>query len=273
MGSLTTRDGRRLAFVERGSGPLLVCHPGGPGFAGDEFGDLAGLDDSFRLVLLDPRGTGGSDRAPSYALAGDCDDLDDLLDGLGAGRARLLGFSHGGTVAIEYAATRPERVERLVLASAFAHAGEEQQEEMRRLLESYADEPWYPDAVAAIEAEEAGAYATSAEFDRLWRAMAPLYFAAWGERERAYVASTRFGDVEALRAFNADLPDLRPRLGQIAAETLVLAGERDFICGPAQARLIAEGIRGARLVVLPDAGHMTFLEQPAAFRNQLLAFL
>ena len=57
-----TSDGRKLTYRRMGTGPVLVCHPGGPGFSSSYFGDLAGLWEKFTLVMLNPRGTGGSDR-------------------------------------------------------------------------------------------------------------------------------------------------------------------------------------------------------------------
>ena len=67
--------------------------------------------------------------------------------------------------------------------------------------------------------------------------------------------------------------DLRPELGRIDAPTLVVAGEDDFICDVTAAREMAELIPGARLVVIPDAGHFPWVEQPAAFRAALDEFL
>ena len=57
-----TTDGRKLTYRKMGKGPVLVCHPGGPGFSSSYFSDLAGLYEKFTLVMLNPRGTGGSDR-------------------------------------------------------------------------------------------------------------------------------------------------------------------------------------------------------------------
>jgi pimeloyl-ACP methyl ester carboxylesterase len=54
---------------------------------------------------------------------------------------------------------------------------------------------------------------------------------------------------------------------------LVVAGELDFICGPAQARPIADGISGAELVMLPGCGHIPSVEAPQAYRQAVLAFL
>ena len=59
----------KLHTTRRGDGPLLVCHPGGPGFDGSELNDLGGLDATRTLLLVDPRGTGGSDDADTYTLA------------------------------------------------------------------------------------------------------------------------------------------------------------------------------------------------------------
>src|SRR4051794_30368683 len=120
METFPTSDGRTLAYNVMGDGPMLVCHPGGPGFAGAELGDLGGLSSSRTLVLVDPRGTGGSDRAPEYSLDGYAADLEQLRTHLGLERIDLLGFSHGAVVAIHYAARYPDGLGRLVLAGGLA---------------------------------------------------------------------------------------------------------------------------------------------------------
>jgi pimeloyl-ACP methyl ester carboxylesterase len=118
-----TADGRTLSYRVEGTGPKLVCHPGGPGLSSRYFGALAGLGEEFTLVLLDPRGTGGSDRpadAQAYRTEDYVSDLEELRAHLGLDRLLLLGHSHGGVVAAAYAAAYPERAERLVLASTLA---------------------------------------------------------------------------------------------------------------------------------------------------------
>src|SRR5207248_131195 len=110
----------KLHTRRRGSGPLLVCHPGGPGFDGTELHDLGGLDATRTLLLVDPRGTGGSPDAETYRLDDYVADLDELHDTLDGDQVDLLGFSHGGLVAIAYAVAHPTRVRRLVLTVALA---------------------------------------------------------------------------------------------------------------------------------------------------------
>jgi pimeloyl-ACP methyl ester carboxylesterase len=66
---LTTGGGRTLAWREIGAGPPLVCHPGGPGASPAYFGDLPELAAERTLLLLDPRGTGDSDRPPGASTS------------------------------------------------------------------------------------------------------------------------------------------------------------------------------------------------------------
>ena len=281
MGRLTTSDGRTLAYARTGSGPVLVCHPGGPGMSSLYLGDLGGLDRECELVLLDPRGTGSSSRPEdirAYATEEYVADLEGLRAHLGLERLNLLGHSHGGVVAAAYAAAHPERVERLVLASSLARFSPDQEAAMQRWLESRAAEPWYEDARAALEAEESGEYTTDEEMAELvWREF-PLYFAVYGDRERAYVESLRAEtpNAAALRFFNAELfPtfDLRPQLLRITAPTLVVTGQDDFITGLPSAADFSAGIAHAETVLIPGAGHFVFVEDPDAFREAVLAFL
>jgi proline-specific peptidase len=273
----TTADGRTLAYRRSGQGPLLVCHPGGPGFSSQEFSDFAGLADSLTLVIFDPRGTGGSEPPadPShYRLEDFAADLEELRTHLGLDALNLLGFSHGGIVAMAYAAAHPSRVERLVAASTLARVGEAQQAEAEREIERRSGEPWYTNAVAALEDEEVMRYETADDLAWLWRAMAPMYFTRWDDEARAFVEETTdVGNADALKLFNANLPDLLPALPRIEAETLVVAGEDDFICGPASAQEIADAVPRARLVVLRGAGHFTYFEARAGFRAALLGFI
>ena len=273
----TTRDGRMLSFERRGSGPLLVCHPGGPGGSAAEFRDFAGLDDTFDLVLLSPRGSVGSDPAADYALASYASDLDELRAQLGVERMNLLGFSHGGIVAMVYAASYPERVDRLVLASTIAVFDEAAQAAQEAGIEVSRGEPWFAAAERAIADEQAGEFATAEDLAANVTQQMPLYFHRWeGHEETGRELAADFTQAEPLQHFNEhEFPtfDLRPDLRTIGAPTLVVTGESDFICGPVCARTIAGELSDARLVLIPEAGHFTYIEQPDAFRSALVEFL
>src|SRR5438552_2558873 len=115
MESFVTADGRTLSYRVEGTGPTLVCHPGGPGFSSRYLVDLAGLGEHFALVMVNPRGSKGSDRPAdprAYTTEDYVSDLDELRGHLGLERMLLLGHSHGGVVAAAYAATHSQRVER-----------------------------------------------------------------------------------------------------------------------------------------------------------------
>lgn len=276
-----TRDGRKLTYRQLGHGPVLVCHPGGPGFSSIYFGDLAGLWERFTLILVNPRGTGGSDRPSdprAYAIDDYVSDVEDLRQHLGLQHIRLLGHSHGGVVAQAYAARYPEHVNRLVLASTLARFGPEQDEAMRAGMDKRTGQPWAVDAYAALEAEQAGDFANDQELSELIMREWPLYFAHYGPSEAGYVDTLRTDTInaDALKLFNHEIFktfDLRGRLASITAPALVITGDEDFICGPICADQLCPAIRDARKVIVGDAGHMVFVEQPQSFHDEVAGFL
>jgi pimeloyl-ACP methyl ester carboxylesterase len=280
--SMKTADGRKLSYHRTGTdGPVLVCHPGGPGFSAQYFGDLAGLWERFTLVLLNPRGTGGSSRPAdpkAYRIDDYVSDLEELRVHLGLEKMLLLGHSHGGMVAQVYAARHPDRVEKLVLASTLARFGAEQKEAMNELMEKRSGQPWYADAMAALEAEQEGRFSTDEEMSDLLFRELPLYFAHFGAAEAGYLDTLKGEKLngDALRLFNTEIFetfDLRGELGKIKAPTLVITGDDDFICGPVCADEVAAGIKGSRKVIVGDSGHMIFIEQPEAFESEVADFL
>jgi len=281
MEALTTADGRRLAYRRSGSGPTLVCHPGGPGFSSLYLGELGGLDEHLELVLFDPRGTGASTRPSdrrAYRIDDYLSDLEELRIHLGLERMQLLGHSHGGMIAMAYAARFPGRVERLILASTLARFSREQKAAMESGMEKRSGEPWYDDARAALEAEGAGEFSSDKDLADLAMREFPFYFARYGEATRRYLESIRpdVPNQDPLRLFNKEIFetfDLRPESPRITAPTLVITGEEDFITGPQCAADLSRGIRGAETVLLPDTGHFLFFEAPAAFREAVLSFL
>jgi pimeloyl-ACP methyl ester carboxylesterase len=187
----------------------------------------------------------------------------------------VLGHSHGGVVAIAYAAAYPAHVRKLVVLNSLVrlHA-----EEMEALMLRRRAEPWYDDARLALDQESAGEYETDDELaaiaDRFW----PMYFAHFDERARHYLDACVTGERpnrDPLRVFDDGIEtwDLRPELGRVQAPALVVTGGEDFICGPTCAEDIASGIAGAREVVLDDCGHFTFVEARERLHEEVARFL
>jgi proline iminopeptidase len=279
--SFTARDGRKLTYRKLGHGPVLVCHPGGPGFSATYFGDLAALWEQYTLIMLNPRGTGGSDRPAdrgAYEVDDYVSDVEDLRQHLGLERVLLLGHSHGGVVAMAYAAMYPARVRRLVLASTLPRFGPAQEAAMRDGMDRRTSQPWAADAIAALEQEQAGNFKSDQELSDLVFRELPLYFAHFGAAEAGYLDTLKSDliNADALKLFNDEIFntfDLRSKLPSISSPTLVITGDEDFICGPICAEEICAGVPGARQVIVGDAGHMVFVEQPQTFHDEVDDFL
>ncbi|MEU0531151.1 alpha/beta fold hydrolase [Amycolatopsis tolypomycina] len=272
-------DGTALAVTL--SGPEtepVVCLPGGPMRAGGYLGDLGGLSARRRLAVLDLRGTGGSE-APADPATYRCDrqieDVEALRKHLGLDRFDLLGHSAGASLAVRYVARYPRRLRRLALIAPSPRAVgfDVPAAERRRIMARRAGAPWFDAAAAAYESIAAKT-ATSAD----WAAFAPFYYGRWDAAARQHQAGEpgqRNG--AAARIYNADgafEPEAtRAALGAVTAPVLVLAGELDWIAGPAVAERIAGLFPDGRAVVLPGAVHYPWLDDAAAFASAVGGFL
>ena len=277
-GSITTSDGRKLAFRRDGSGQLLLCHPGGPGFSGATLGDLGGLAQDVELLVIDPRGTGASDPPPddrAYRQEDYVADLEELRQELGAEQIDLLGHSHGGFVAMAYAAAHPKRVRRLVLVATAPRFAREYDERVRALWEA-SDDPAIAVALDARLKRMARSHKEDDERMRLRMLELRLYFRrAEGVEWLGGVFGQEPPNLAALMLFNAETApqyDNRAGLPLIEAPTLVISGELDFFDPPANAEIL-ELVPDARSVVLSDAGHFVWFDDPDRFRAEVTRFL
>jgi pimeloyl-ACP methyl ester carboxylesterase len=280
--SLTTADGRRLVWRARGSGPPLVLHPGGPGCSSEYFGELPELAAARTLLLLDPRGTGGSDRPadPSgYDLEDYAADIEALRAHLALERLDLLGHSHGGFVAMTWAGMHPDRVGRLIIASSAPRFTPAIRRMRAARIASHEGESYYEESIAAIVAHRAGEFSSDTELSALyareWRVFMPV-----GVDATAVLAALRRAgnNADALRHFNSRIAagmDQRAALAAVTSPTLVLVGELDAF-GVAPGEEIAGALPDARLLVLPGADHFPFLESAdhrAAWSHAVLEFV
>jgi proline iminopeptidase len=275
---LRTTEGRRLFYETHGSGQPLVCIPGGPGLSSRLLGDLGGLSRECQLVLADPRGSGRSDPPPRddlYRLADFAADVELLRSHLGLRRIALLGHSAGASIALTYAAEHPECVERLVLVGAAARFADDHEAVAAAMREARSGEPWYRDA-AAVGATIARAdrSMTNSQLGALLARGAGFCFARYGPRQAAYAALLRDEGVNVAAWLAADEgEDLRPLLPRITAPTLVVAGEEDCLVAPVASQELAEGLAHGQTVVLADAGHYPWVDQPEPFRSAVGSFL
>jgi len=174
-------------------------------------------------------------------------------------RFALIGHSMGGYVALEIMRTAPARVARLVLVNTQARTDTPEVTENRRRRVALASSGRY----AAVQSES---FAPSVHPARESDARLAAIAGAAGED----VGAEAF--VRQQAAIMGRI-DQRPNLARIAVPTLILTGDTDRLISNEYSREMAALIPGASLVVIPECGHMSPLEQPAVVAAALTGFL
>jgi pimeloyl-ACP methyl ester carboxylesterase len=259
------RDGVRLAVRDYGGeGSAVLLLHGLAGHAGEWEQTASWLTPRHRVLALEGRGHGRSERRPDdVSRAAHVADVAHAIEQLGIGPVALVGQSFGGLAALLVAAERPQLVRALVLAEA---------------------SPLAPDDPAGVAAEVGGWLADwPAPFAS--REAAVAYFADkdWSPNAAAAWADGLERCPDGLRPrFDADVMErtlheavareLWEEWEQIRCPTLVVRGAAGTL-PPEVARAMAERLPGARVVELNAAGHDLHLDQPAAWGEALTAFL
>ena len=266
---LQTPEGR-LHYTVVGKGPACITLSGGPGLDSRYFGDLGGIGDTVTLVHLHPRGSGLSQHPDEsdWSLTAFARDVETLRRHLGLDLPFLLGHSHGGMIAQQYASDYPDALGGLLLIDTSpTFAGWNPEETTHR----YANEPWYPEALAAMNREATTEEGAKSDLDTIM----PFYFAHAGsqmEALRELIAPYRMNPAPG-KQFDFQSLDLRPQLGGIRARTLVVVGEQDWICTVSMAEVLTTSIPNAQLVVFQDCGHFPWLEAQEPFHAAIQKFV
>jgi pimeloyl-ACP methyl ester carboxylesterase len=256
-----------VAVSDIGKGPPVVLLHGLACGQRMWFHQIRALKGCFRVIAYDQRGHGLTDAPPaatSYSAGHLARDLVGVLDALQIDRAAIVGFSLGGGPALALAASKPERVSRLVLADVGAGADDPVKIEAlaRRCV----------DLIRRGDVDELVCEMLRSELFKV--------YARRNLRRRNHMAALiRATPVDGLRftlsqvlAKRKSLFRLTGILQSIQVPTLVMVGEHDYACSKA-ARLLAQAIPNATLKIVENSGHMAPLEQPAAFSAALLDFL
>jgi len=223
------------------------------------------LAPSYRVLRPDNRGSGGTRAEPDDGLrtpARFAADLLAFLDALELPRVHLVGASMGGMIVQELALRHPGRVATLTIAcSSFGgpHAVSASQDVLRAMVEGSAEGA---DPTARRRSEEVLIHPETRE-------KRPERLAFYLETKERHPHSA---EELARRAAGIARFDVRDALASLRVPTLVMAGTHDALIPPDNARLIAERIPGAELVLVPDGGHIFFVEQAEAFDRHLLDF-
>ena len=208
----------------------------------------------YRVIAYDRRGWGRSVVDPAGAQPGTAaDDLRALMTHLDVDRFHLVGTAAGGFVALDYALSFPRQVRSLVVASSIGGIQDEEYLALGRRIRP------------------------SPQFDALppdFREIGPSYRAANPEGTRRWIELERISRPEGPPA---PAQPMRNRvtfalLETIASPTLLLTGDADLYAPPPVMQMFKARIRNAESIVVPEAGHSVYWEQPEIFNRALLAF-
>jgi len=269
---LRLRDGVSLWIEDVGDPaglPLFVLH-GGPGLDHQHMRPwLDPLTDTVRLLYVDERGQGRSERVDPTSLSLDvfARDVDLAAEALGLERFALLGHSFGAIIATQHAVHHGTAAAYVI--SGGADSSDRLEEDVAASLEALGEGG--QEIVRSWEQEQT--VETDDELAELMRVQMPFHFhheppagfaeeTVWSPEVLRHFARAGYGDF-----------DFVPTLGRVRKPVLVIVGEHDRTTTPRAARVLHAGIEGSALTIVPDAGHMSFVESQDPYLDAVRGFL
>lgn len=259
----TVVNGNEIHYVDVGDAdalPIVLIH----GFPfSHEIWDpqITFLKKRFRVIAYDLRGHGKSGVGDGqYTLEFFVDDLVGLLDYLRIGKAALCGLSMGGYIALRFAERNPERLMALVLADTQAKADSDEAK-LRRAA-----------AIKSVKTTGVNVYAESF----VKSVFTPQTFTSNNdivEKIKQIIrTNSSLGICGALLAL-LSRTDTTEALPRIKVPTLILVGEHDVLTPPSASQEMHTRIPNSEIHLIPNAAHMSNLENPKEFDKHLLGFL
>jgi proline iminopeptidase len=285
-GSFTAADGVQLFYSKQGSGhDFVVFLHGGPGLSmGDGGYAMRPLAEQHTLILYDQRGGGRSDlvKDPKLLTAdADVRDLEALRQHFGINKMNLIGLSWGSGLATLYTEAHPESVSRIVFLDPMPIAlnpyAKERGQKIGSLIKLEDKARLQELAKSAKDASEAQLNTICRDETRI--VFGPYLFHPDGHEhdweEMCDVPSGAMRNAKVVNdAINSSLGDfdLRPTATKLKVPILVIEGEKTNV--PLDStREWAKAPSNARLLLIPDAGHATFIDQPAVLLHEIEVFL
>ena len=262
-------DGYRINVEEVGAGlPVMLLH-GGPGLDHTMFRPwLDPLADEFRLLYVDERGQGSSERVDpqTVTLSVWAGDIDLLAVTLELDRFAVLGHSFGAFIALTHAIERGTADGYVISGGADTRAALDA--DVTAAIEALGDDG----AAIAKSWEDEKTVQTDEEFAALLEAQMPFHFA--GAVPADFAAATVYAPEVLRHAANTGYHDFDfpPQLDRIRKPTLIVVGERDRTTTPRAARVLHDGIADSELSVIPEVGHMSFVEAPDVYIEVVRSF-
>lgn len=273
-------DGASIFVLPAGSEngyPLFVIH-GGPGLDHTEMSPWYDtLGDRFRLLYIDLRGNGRSTRVDpaTLSLSRFALDITQLAAALGLPDYAVLGHSFGSFVTLAHAIEQGGASQYVISGgtASFSKSGPEIQRNLAEFepveLREQVTKSW------ALESHAR----TQEDVETIMRMQWPFHFASVeseayrhyleGEAQRQPIYAPETLAYFAQHDYAIEYED---RLNQIKKPTLLVTGEYDRTCTPRASRDLHAGIPGSELLIVPDAGHMTYIERPDIYFPAVRAF-
>lgn len=254
-------NGITLAFNDQGTGlPIIFLHAfplNRTMWAKQE----ETLSSQFRVITIDLRGHGESD-APlwHYSLDQAADDVHGLLDYLSIRQAVFVGLSMGGYILFAFYRKYAEYVKGLVLADTKAQADTDEGKQARFEMAQIA----YKQGGRAIADVLIPKLLTSATIQTRSELVQCVRTMVEGNQ-----VSGIAGDLMAM----AERPDSIPLLKRITCPTQIIVGELDLPTPPTDAKLMTDKISNAHLAIIPEAAHLSNMEQPGLFNETVRSFM
>ncbi len=253
--------GARIFYRDTGGSgaPVILLHAATGSSRVWEYQIPAFTAAGYRIIAFDRRGWGRTEIDPTQSKPSQskpstaADDLLALLDQLHLDRVHVIGTAAGGFTALDFTLSYPQRVRSLVVASSIGAVQDSNYLEMTRRIRP-------PD------------------FDKLppeFRELGPSYRAANAQGTERWVELEKISRPPGPPAPAQPLRNhiTFAMLESIQAPTLLLTGDADLYAPPPILKLFAAHIKGSETLVIPEAGHSAYWEQPEAFNRAVLKFL
>ena len=258
-------------FVER---PTLFLLHGGPGGDHLRFKQHSiELQDYAQLIFIDHRGCGRSKKTKQkeYTLENNIEDIEALRKHLGLEKICVLGASYGGMVAQGYAIRYPKNLEKLILVvtAPSYHA----MDDAKEYLKNFGTKK----QLAIAEHLWNGSFKDHDHLMEYFNAFEAVYSVSTkNKKKQSPVKIKTIWSAEAinegfggfLRKFN-----FIPKLKNIKCPTLVLAGDKDWICSAIQSKIIAKHIPNAKLKIFKNSGHAIAVDAHKQYIQAIKSFL
>lgn len=268
-------NGLKIWYKVSGKGPVCIFPTPGWGPSSDMyFNSLKELEDTFTMIYIDTRGSGRSEKPEleKYTTENFISDIDGVRKDIGVEKVWLMGHSKGGALVLQYAYNYKDHAKGLILLDASMGVNMPN-EKRQKIVISKQNEPWFQKA--------SGYFSREPKDEEDWKtgiqAVTPMFFYSTEGFEKSKeiikTSSLSYHAFQGQKYWWDCETKMLPKLKDIQVPTLIVVGQGDFICGLYTSEYAHRKIPNSKLLVIEEAGHFPWMEQPKEFFTGLKEFL